>query len=148
MTAQRPHASGEWPDGGGGGCPVPRRSFLQGALGGAAAAAATNLLPTGLAHAQGSGYQDGFNKLAAEDSTHSVPFYGEHQAGIATPPQTSAAFLSFEVTAGDRRELTDLFRTLTERAAFLTEGGTPPPPRPGRARSTATCSAPRYCPTI
>jgi deferrochelatase/peroxidase EfeB len=35
------------------------------------------------------------------------------------------------VTAGDRRELTDLFRTLTERAAFLTKGGTPPPPRPG-----------------
>jgi deferrochelatase/peroxidase EfeB len=35
------------------------------------------------------------------------------QAGIATPPQTAAAFLSFDVTAGNRRELTDLFRTLT-----------------------------------
>jgi deferrochelatase/peroxidase EfeB len=97
-------------------------------LGGAAAAAAANLVPAGAAHA----YQDGYNKLATEDSTHSIPFYGPHQAGIATPPQTAAAFLSFEVTAGNRRELTDLFRTLTERAAFLTNGGTPPPPRPGK----------------
>ena len=80
----------------------------------------------------GDAYQDGFNKLATEDSTHSIPFYGQHQAGIATPPQTAAAFLSFEVTAGNRRELTDLFRTLTVRAAFLTKGGTPPPPRPGK----------------
>jgi deferrochelatase/peroxidase EfeB len=116
-------------------------------LGGAATAAAANLVPTGTASAQGTDYQDDFNKLATEDSTHSVPFYGEHQAGIATPPQTAAAFLSFDVTAGNRRELTELFRTLTERAAFLTEGGTP---RPGRAsrRSTATCSALRCCPTI
>ena len=100
-------------------------------LSGAAAAVAASWVPTGAAHAQGTGYQDGFNQLATADSTHSIPFYGEHQAGIATPPQTAAAFLSFEVTAGSRRELTDLFRTLTERAAFLTEGGTPPPPRPG-----------------
>jgi deferrochelatase/peroxidase EfeB len=112
-------------------CPVPRRSFLQGVLGGAAAAAAANLVPTGAAHAQGTVYQDGYNQLATEDSTKSIPFYGRHQAGIATPPQTAAAFLSFDVTAGNRRELTDLFRTLTERAAFLTEGGTPAPPRPG-----------------
>src|SRR5438105_9293538 len=111
--------------------PVPRRSFLKGMLGGAAAAAAANLVPTGAAHAQGTAYEDGYNKLATADGTHSVPFYGRHQAGIATPPQTAAAFLSFDVTAGNRRELTDLFRTLTGRAAFLTRGGTPPPPRPG-----------------
>ncbi|MEA2495778.1 MAG: deferrochelatase/peroxidase EfeB [Thermoleophilaceae bacterium] len=100
-------------------------------LGGAAAAAAASLVPTGVAEAQGTAYQDGFNKLATEDSTHSIPFYGQHQAGIATPPQTAAAFLSFDVTAGNRGELTALFRTLTERAAFLTKGGTPPPSRPG-----------------
>ncbi|MCW3063288.1 MAG: peroxidase, partial [Solirubrobacterales bacterium] len=100
-------------------------------LGGAAAAASANLVQAGAAHAQGTAYQDGYNKLATEDSNHSIPFYGEHQAGIATPPQTAAAFLSFDVTAGNGRELTDLFRTLTERAAFLTKGGTPPPPRPG-----------------
>lgn len=117
-------------------------------LGGAAAAAAANLVPTGAAHAQGTTYQDGYNKLATEDSTHSIPFYGQHQAGIATPPQTAGAFLSFDVTAGNRRELTDLFRTLTERAAFLTKAALLP--RPGREsrRSTATCSALLCCPTI
>src|SRR3954452_9240259 len=131
MTPEQPHASEQRRQGDGGWCPVPRRSFLKGMLGGAAAAAAANLVPAGQAHAQATNYQDDYNKLATEDSTHSIPFYGEHQAGIATPPQTAAAFLSFNVTAGNRRELTDLFRTLTERAAFLTTGGTPPPPRPG-----------------
>jgi hypothetical protein len=86
----------------------------------------------GVARAQASGYQDTYNKLATEDSTHSIPFYGPHQAGIATPPQTAAAFLAFDVTARTRWELGDLFRTLTERAAFLTKGGTPPPSRPGK----------------
>jgi deferrochelatase/peroxidase EfeB len=86
-------------------------------LGGAAAAAAANVVPIGAAHAQ---------ETASEDGTHRIPFYGEHQAGIATPAQTAAAFLSFDVTAGNARELTDLCRTLTERAAFLTEGGTSP----------------------
>src|SRR5919106_1489357 len=131
MTPRQPDASEHRRQGDGGGCPVPRRSFLRGALGGAAAAAAANLVPAGVGHAQSTGYQDNYNKVATEDSTHSIAFYGRHQAGIATPPQTQAAFLSFDVTAGDRRELTDLFRTLTERAAFLTKGGAPPPARPG-----------------
>src|SRR2546430_14958532 len=132
MTPEQPHAFGERREGDGGSWRFRRRSFLGCMLGGAAAAAVANLVPTGAAHAQGSGYQDGYNKLATEDSTHNIPFYGQHQAGIATPPQTAAAFLSFDVTAGNRRELTDLFRTLTERAAFLTKGGTPPPPRPDK----------------
>src|SRR5918996_5560024 len=102
MTPDHPHGSGERPEGDGGLCPVPRRSFLRGVLGGAAAAAAANLVPAGVAHAQGTGYQDAFNKVATQDSTHSIPFYGEHQAGIATAPQTAAAFLSFDVTAGNR----------------------------------------------
>jgi hypothetical protein len=58
--------------------PIPRRSFLQGVLGGVAAAAAANLVPVGVAHAQATGYQDAYNKLPTEDSTHSIPFYGPH----------------------------------------------------------------------
>src|SRR3954463_8359439 len=108
---------------------VPRRSFLQGAIGGAAAAVAASVVPPGAA--KGASYADQYNALATEDSTRSIPFYGSHQAGIATPPQTTAAFLAFDVTAANPRELGDLFRTLTERAAFLTTGGAPPPPRPG-----------------
>src|SRR5919112_2647881 len=114
MTPRQPDPSEQRRQGDGGGCPVPRRSFLKGVLGGAAAAAAANVVPAGVGHAQITGYQDAFNKVATEDSTHSIPFYGEHQAGIATPPQTAAAFLCFDVTAGHRRELTDLLRTLTE----------------------------------
>src|SRR3954449_11659376 len=128
MARKQPDASDPGRHGGGG-CPVPRRSFLQGVIGGAAAAAAANLVPTGAA--KGVSYADQYNSLAAEDSTRSIPFYGSHQAGIATPPQTTAAFLSFDVLAANRRELVELFRTLTERAAFLTRGGTPPPPPPG-----------------
>jgi deferrochelatase/peroxidase EfeB len=132
MTPEQSRASAQDQEGDGGRCPVPRRSFLKGVLGGAAAAATANLVPTGAARAQGTAYEDGYNKLATEDGTHSIPFYGQHQAGVATPPQTVAAFLCFDVTAGNRRNLSDLFRTLTERAAFLTKGGTPPPRLPGK----------------
>jgi deferrochelatase/peroxidase EfeB len=47
--------------------------------------------------------------------------------GYRHPPQTAATFLSYDVTATSRRQLIDLFRTLTGRAAFLTAGGTAPP---------------------
>ena len=52
-------------------------------------------------------------------------FHGVHQAGIAQPVVRSTAVLSFDVTAADRRELTELLRTMTDRARFLTAGGTP-----------------------
>jgi deferrochelatase/peroxidase EfeB len=133
MSDQQPQVPDDRQQGDGGWRrPYSRRSFLRGMLGGAAAVVAMDFEPTHAAHAKGPGYQDDYNKLATEDSTHSIPFYGHHQAGIATPPQTAAAFLSFDVVADNRRELTDLFRTLTERAAFLTKGGTPPPPPPGK----------------
>jgi deferrochelatase/peroxidase EfeB len=54
-----------------------------------------------------------------------VPFHGSHQAGILTPPQRATAFVSFDVTADGRPALADLLRTVTDRARFLTTGGTP-----------------------
>jgi deferrochelatase/peroxidase EfeB len=54
-----------------------------------------------------------------------VPFHGLHQAGILTPAQRATAFVSFDTTAENRGELTDLLRTLTDRARFLTSGGSP-----------------------
>jgi deferrochelatase/peroxidase EfeB len=78
---------------------------------------------------------DQYNMEATQDGLRTVPFHGQSQAGIATPPQTAASFLAFDVTAADRGELTSLLRALTTRAAFLTAGGTPPPVPPNAAPS-------------
>ena len=53
-------------------------------------------------------------------------FHGVHQAGIVTPPQAQAAHVAFDVLAANRAELIDLLHTITDRARFLTTGGTPP----------------------
>ncbi|MCW2749514.1 MAG: efeB [Aeromicrobium sp.] len=52
-------------------------------------------------------------------------FEGAHQQGILTPSQAHASYVSLDVTAGSKSELTDLFRTLTDTARTLTTGGTP-----------------------
>jgi deferrochelatase/peroxidase EfeB len=62
---------------------------------------------------------------SAANGAPSVSFHGRHQAGITTPAQRATAFVSFDATAESRAELTDLLRTVTERARFLTTGGTP-----------------------
>lgn len=65
---------------------------------------------------------------AAADGYGCVPFHGRHQAGIRTGAQRATAFVSFDTTADGRAELADLSRTLTDRARFLTAGGTPDSP--------------------
>jgi deferrochelatase/peroxidase EfeB len=93
-----------------------RRSFLAGAVaaGAAAGTAAAGVTIAAPAHAaSGSGADE------------VVAFHGVHQAGILTPTPGAAVFLSFDSIASSRAELTDLFKTITERARFLTAGGTP-----------------------
>ncbi|WP_405747192.1 iron uptake transporter deferrochelatase/peroxidase subunit [Streptomyces canus] len=105
-----------------GGCPAGhgRRAFVRSALGAGAAGAV--LAGGGFALSQADAPQ-----AQAADTTNGakVPFHGAHQAGILTPTPTSATFVSFDVIAPSRAELAGLFRTITERARFLTEGGTP-----------------------
>jgi deferrochelatase/peroxidase EfeB len=92
---------------------VGRRGFLASA----AAVAGTGLVAA----------DRGASAAAPASGTTGVPFHGRHQAGILTPAQRATAFVSFDVTADGRRELADLLRTITDRARFLTAGGTPDP---------------------
>ncbi len=50
------------------------------------------------------------------------PFYGTHQAGIATPVQDRLHFAAFDVTTTDRAALIELLRRWTVAAARLTQG--------------------------
>ncbi|ARF53882.1 iron uptake transporter deferrochelatase/peroxidase subunit [Streptomyces gilvosporeus] len=100
-----------------GGDGVGRRRFLRGAV----------VAGAGLMAGEGDAAAGGHVRAVGDGATARVPFHGLHQAAIGTPARRSTAFVSFDVTAENRRELTDLLRTLTERARFLTGGGTPAP---------------------
>ena len=94
-----------------------RRGFLRSAALGVGAVGAVAGGAAGLASASAA--------VPSRSQAERVDFHGVHQAGITQNTVRSTAFLSFDVTAGDRRELTELLRALTDRARFLTAGGTP-----------------------
>ncbi|MET9617101.1 iron uptake transporter deferrochelatase/peroxidase subunit [Kitasatospora indigofera] len=56
------------------------------------------------------------------DSTAAIPFYGEHQAGIATPVQDRLHFAAFDVITTDRAALVAMLKEWTKAAATLTPG--------------------------
>jgi len=60
------------------------------------------------------------------EADNAQPFWGRHQPGILTPPQSAAVLAAFDVLATSREDLDRLFRLLTQRVAFLMSGGTPP----------------------
>lgn len=100
---------------------LERRSFLKGAVvSGLAGIAAGSVVTAAATEASSTAGVES----AAQDQR--IPFHGEHQAGILTPQPRHAMFASYDVIARDRNELIELLRTVTERARFLTAGGTPP----------------------
>ncbi|MGW1891508.1 iron uptake transporter deferrochelatase/peroxidase subunit [Streptomyces sp. NPDC002004] len=96
---------------------VARRGFLRGAaLAGAGLAAGGAAAPD----TAGPGTE-------CSGPSPVVPFHGTHQQSVLAPSRRVTAFTAFDVTAENRAELRDLLRTLTDRARFLTAGGTPEP---------------------
>lgn len=106
---------------------VPRRSFLRRAALGTAGAAVLGV--TALDAERGMAATTAGAPPAngpTGGSGRRFAFRGPHQAGIDTPPQAAASFVSLTATAADRNALRQLFGTLTERIELLTGGGTPP----------------------
>jgi deferrochelatase/peroxidase EfeB len=93
---------------------LSRRSLLLGMAAAGGAAALTTL-----------GYRSLLGQ-ATDTTQEKVPFRGLHQAGITTPAPAAALMVAFDVTARDKAELTQLFKTLTDRIEKLTQGWTPP----------------------
>jgi deferrochelatase/peroxidase EfeB len=108
-----------------------RRSFLRGLAGGVAGG-----VVVGGAGGAAAGYFSRStppsasavaNELTVTGLLPPVPFHGKYQAGILPAPSHATAVVSFDATAESKSDLVDLFQTVTDRARFLTAGGTPPP---------------------
>jgi len=119
-----------------------RRNFLKGAVSGAAGTALAGGVLIGGARADAAAAAT----ATAADGQVTAPsysFHGAHQAGILTPDpalkQPFTCVAAFDCMAGNQAGLTDLMRTLTSRARFLTTGGS--------RRRTATCSGRASRPT-
>ncbi|GAA1686989.1 iron uptake transporter deferrochelatase/peroxidase subunit [Fodinicola feengrottensis] len=59
---------------------------------------------------------------AANSGSPDIPFYAQHQGGIATPAQDRLAFAAFDMTSTSRDDLRDLLLTWTQAAAKMTAG--------------------------
>ncbi len=60
---------------------------------------------------------------SSEASQGTVPFYGAHQAGVATPAQEYLHFAAFDVTGGSAEGLRSMLQQWTAAAAAMTAGG-------------------------
>lgn len=102
--------------------PSRRQFLLGGAVAGlgAAAAVGADLALAGIGtDSSGSGSAPD----AALNGDATVPFFGDHQAGIATDAQAAATFVALDLhPATDRGALRRLMRVLTDDAARLTQG--------------------------
>jgi dye decolorizing peroxidase len=100
-----------------------RRLLLGGAVAGLGAAAA---IGADYALKQNAGDGVAQPQDVALSGSLDVPFYGIHQAGIATAPQANATFVALDLRDGTNRDgLRRMMTILTDDAARLT-AGTPP----------------------
>ncbi len=70
------------------------------------------------------GYLVGHEAASADaaESDGTVPFYGEHQAGIATPVQDRLHFAAFDLETESKAELRELLEEWSQAAREMTEG--------------------------
>jgi deferrochelatase/peroxidase EfeB len=68
------------------------------------------------------GYLVATESAEASDGTGSVPFYGEHQAGIATPAQDRLHFAAFDLVDASPAALRELMQEWSAAAAEMTAG--------------------------
>jgi deferrochelatase/peroxidase EfeB len=111
---------------------VDRRKFLGGALLGAGlTGVAAAGIAGGVAYAGNDApvraAGEGAELAALTGNAPAQPIIGTHQTAILTKTQRQSTFLSCDVFAANRDELTDLLRTISQRISFLTAGGYPAP---------------------
>jgi len=111
------------------GCPMASRRQLLVGAGGLGAAAALGA-PAALADAGHAHARSAPNVTDAPTGRATlrdrVPYLGVHQAGITTPRPATGIVAACDVVAQTPQELEEMFRRLTERIAFLTQGGEVP----------------------
>lgn len=90
---------------------------------GAGTAMVAGLAGAGAAEKQGEQVTDA---PVSDKTQEHQSFYGLHQAGIVTPRPAAGMIASFHVLAKTPEEVERLFRSLSQRIAFLMKGGTPP----------------------
>jgi deferrochelatase/peroxidase EfeB len=93
-----------------------RRKFLASA---ATAATIAATAPVASAH-------KALNSSSTDDAD-AIPFWGDYQAGIATPQQGHVYFAAFDLTTAKRDDVIALLRTWTEASARMTQGQTAAP---------------------
>jgi deferrochelatase/peroxidase EfeB len=76
----------------------------------------------GIGLAGTAGYLVGTEAAASDGGTGTVPFYGEHQAGIATPAQDRLHFAAFDLIGENRSDLRELMQEWTRAAVEMTAG--------------------------
>lgn len=93
---------------------LSRRTFLTGLGIGAAGA--------GVVGAAGAATYQAVSGGDSADSDGAVPFYGSHQAGIATAQQEHLHIVALDVTTDDREKLKEVLTQWTAMAARMTGG--------------------------
>jgi deferrochelatase/peroxidase EfeB len=92
-----------------------RRRFLASATTLAAAASVAAVPSLASAHARSNSNHD-------DADSDVLPFWGEHQAGIATPQQSHLYFAAFDLATDKRDDVIALLKTWSAAAARLTQG--------------------------